>query len=202
MKSIFLFVFLLIVFNSNSQTIDEFEKVLLEKYAQKETIHEGDWVYYKNESSIKETDLKIYSNKKFKTYLVKMFTIVCFGFEEINCVFTYDKENNEIEFLPEIWYSGLKEEFFCNLIGYELKNKKQVNNFIQNFKQLLKINNPDLDIQNVFYEEDRTIFLLVDIFPNKEEKSTRNIIVLNHPKEKLSSLNILNPANNNFYKIE
>lgn len=202
MRIFFSLVILIFGFSSNSQTIDEFESVLMEKYPNKETISEEDWVYYKDENSIAEIDLEIYSDKKFKTYLVKMYTMVCFNFEEIDCVFTFDKENNEIEFVPEIWYSGLKNEFYNNLIGYELKNKKQINNFIHDFEELLKINNPDLRIENIYYEEGRTIFFLTHLLPNRDESSIRNILVLYHHKGKLYKINVLNPANNHFYTIE
>ncbi|MFC4739589.1 hypothetical protein ACFO3U_06240 [Flavobacterium ponti] len=204
MRVVQLLLFFIITFNSNSQTIDEFEKILIEKFPNKDTINEEDWVYYKDESSITEIELEIYVDKKINTYLVKMYTMVCFNFEEIDCVFTFDKEKNEIEFVPEIWYSGLKKDFYNNLIGYDLKSNNRIFEFIKGFEKLLKINNSELDlkIENIYFENGRTTFYLVENANNKKEKSIRNIIVLNHPKEKLSSLNILNPANNHFYKIE
>jgi hypothetical protein len=107
--------------------------------------------------------------------------------------FTFNAETKELEFVGEIWCNGFKASFYDNLIGYSLPNKKTIKKFVADFEKLVQVNNSEVKFENIYFETDRTTFYQTDYMIPKKKRQLWRIVVLNHPKGTLSSINIINP---------
>ena len=152
------------------------------------------WIYDKEYHKINKTELAIFQNSKVETYLVDMTWYLGYHMDEIKCLFTFEPETKELKFVGDITCNGFKPEFYNQLIGYSLPNEKSVKKFVTDFEDLIKINNPGAKFENAYYEDGRTVFYQTNDNNTDGKRKIWRIIVLNHHKGKLHSMNIINPS--------
>jgi len=192
-------IFILIGFvfsTSYSQNQTEFETELIKYHGLKDTLpRDNFWIYDKENNEIKKIKLDIYKNTSLQTYLVEMTWYLGYHSDDVNCIFTFDMNTKEIEFVGELWCNGFKESFYDNLLGYKITNKTDAKKFVLNFEKLLQANNPKVKFENMYYEENRTVFLQTNYDIASEKRLLWRIVVLNHPKGRLSGIQPINPKN-------
>ncbi|WMI68197.1 hypothetical protein [Mangrovimonas sp. YM274] len=190
-----LFIFLSFSFDSVfAQNITDFETELIKYHGTKDSLVGDDlWIYDKSFNQIKKVDLAIFKEKKYETYLVDLTWYLGYHIDLVNCLFLYNKESKEIVFTGELWCNGFKKDFYKSLIGNTISDKSTARKFVSDFEKLVQINNPKVKFENVYFENGTTYFFQTNYSIPKKTRLLERIIILNHPKGKLTGINIINP---------
>ena len=191
-------------FTANGQNYLEFKTELIKKHSPSYVLYtgEGTCVFQKLHSKIEKIELDIFPDKDIELYSVNMTCYLGYHVDEVNGLFSFDTFTKEIVFANELWYEGLLQEFYCNLLYSELQNENAIKKFVADFEKLLRVNNPNVRFENIYYEEYSTTFYQTNLNKGKQIRELERIIVLRHPNKRLLKIGLVDPDCESSYILE
>lgn len=184
----FLIIFLLCT-KLYSQEYTTLDKALKEKYPEKNSfVADGVWMYYPDFGDIKKLSFgnisKIVPNYEF--YSVNLTNYLDQHIVDTECLILLNKNDNSVMLVPPVWYGGIDDAFFKLLVGWEFKDKNEIENFIKEVESIILIGS-EMHLGKTSYEENKVIIRLI----LKNHDDTWRTVELNFEKGKF-----LNVASN------
>ncbi|MBF6640960.1 hypothetical protein IVB69_05670 [Flavobacterium sp. J49] len=159
----FIIILLLASFKFYGQEISNLDKILKEKYPQKESfIADGIWMYHPEMGNIKELSLDYVKNltPEYKYFTVVLTNYLDRHIEDAECIILLNKKDNSILLIPPVWFSDENQEFFNLLIGHEFKDKKEIEDFVKEMERIILIGS-EMHLGKTSYDENKVIIRLI-----------------------------------------
>jgi hypothetical protein len=185
-KTVFIIFILFTSIKLYSQDITNLEKILKEKYPEKQTfVADGIWMYHPEIGNVQKLQSS-FLNKltpEYEYYSVVLVNYLDRHIQEAECVILLNKKSNSIILVPPVWFSGKNTEFFNLFVGYKFKDKSEIESFAKEIEKFILIGS-EMHLGKTTYEENKiTIRLIL-----RNHSDTWRTIELNFENNKFLSV--------------
>ncbi|GAL69177.1 hypothetical protein [Jejuia pallidilutea] len=166
------------------------------------TYESDKWYYNPDKADIKEIKTETL-NKVLAEY--DLYSAVLEGFygwheKTSRCLILRKVDNGELTIIDPIWYNGISTELIKMVIGYEFKNKEELQIFTFELQGVMLIGSThNKEFKNTVFGENKISFDLYDSY--QEERIWRKIEI-GIKNNKIEFLTSTNPITNEMRTIE